>query len=98
MHDFALNAGEVDRLVESLNYSVVTVKAVQTISIAGQMTQARKYRSPLRQGIFDVIQGGVDEYAGIVPSSRLDANSLVNKCALGEHFVCNHDGCGSKVR
>jgi hypothetical protein len=42
---------------------------------------------PLRETVFDVIQGRVNEYACVVPRARLYPNSLVDECTLGESLV-----------
>lgn len=46
---------------------------------------------PLRKAVFDVIEGRVDEYTSFVPSTRLDANGLMNQAVLREVLVgdCN---------
>lgn len=54
--------------------------------------------SPLNQGIFDVVQGGVDQNTSVVPSSRLDPDSLVNKRSLAQALVGNSDGYRQTVR
>ena len=48
--------------------------------------------TPLGKAVFDVIEGGVDEDAGIVPSTRLDANRLVDEGMLREVLVRDRDG------
>ena len=39
---------------------------------------------PLRQGVFDVVQGGVDKDPTIVPSGRLDPDSLMDEGTLAK--------------
>jgi len=47
---------------------------------------------PLGQAVLDVVEGGVDKHARVVPSAGLDANRLVDKAALGEVLVRDGDG------
>ena len=55
------------------------------------MTTTINY-APLRKAVLDVIEGGVDEDAGIVPSTRLDANRLVDEGMLREVLVRDRNG------
>ena len=48
--------------------------------------------TPLGKAVSDVIEGGVDEDAGIVPSTRLDANRLVDEGMLREVLVRDRNG------
>lgn len=43
-----------------------------------------------------MVQGRVDQYSSIVPSSGLDPDCLVYKSALIEHLVGDHDGFEAK--
>ena len=48
--------------------------------------------TPLGKAVFDVIEGGVDEDAGIVPSTRLDSNGFMDQARLREVPVGDRDG------
>jgi hypothetical protein len=52
--------------------------------------------SPLDQGIFDVVQGRVDQNAGVIPCSRLDPDSLVDERSLTQALVGDGDGYDSQ--
>ena len=45
-----------------------------------------------------MVQGGVDQNTSVVPSSRLDPDSLVNKRSLAQALVGNSDGYRQTVR
>lgn len=40
-----------------------------------------------------MIESRVKQNSGVVPSSRLDPNGLMHKCALSKQFVGDHNGC-----
>ena len=46
---------------------------------------------PLRETILDVVEGRVDENAGVIPGARLDADGLVDECMLAEGLVGDGD-------
>ena len=48
--------------------------------------------TPLSKAVFDVIEGGVNEDTGIIPSTRLDANRLVDEGMLREVLVRDRNG------
>jgi hypothetical protein len=68
--DLALDAGEIDGLLERLDDPVVA----------------------LRQGVFDVVERGVDEDTTVVPCGGFDSDRLVNQRALTERLVRDRDG------
>ena len=84
----AFDAGQVDWLIESLDDTVVPA-IIPSEYIAA--TCFRWIGLPLRQRVFDVIQSRVDQDTTVVPCSRLDPDSLVDKTALSKHLVGNHD-------
>ena len=47
---------------------------------------------PVRQAVFDVVEGRVDEHAAIIPSARLDADGLVDHDILAKGLVGDSDG------
>lgn len=38
-----------------------------------------------------MIQSGIYEDTGVIPSARLDTNGLMNETVLGESLICNRD-------
>ena len=86
--DLALDAGEVDRLFERFDDTVITVSRSARVGSIPVCLY-----TPLRQGVFDVVQGCVDEDTAVVPSSRLNPNSLVNQHALTKRFVGDCNSC-----
>jgi hypothetical protein len=48
----------------------------------------------LGETVFDVIESGVNENTGIIPSAGLDAYGLMNETMLGEVLVGDGDGYG----
>lgn len=89
MDRLALDTRQVDRLIKSLYNAIVAANS----EISREQSAKGINRLPLRKRVFDVVQGRVDQDAGVIPRSRLDPDRLVNKTALGKHFVGNHDGC-----
>lgn len=53
--------------------------------------QSKKEVLPLRETVFNMIQRRVNENARVVPSTRLDTNSLVNQGVLGEVLAGDGD-------
>ena len=46
---------------------------------------------PVGEGILDVVAGGVDEDAALVPGSRLDADVLVDRAQVLQLTVADRD-------
>lgn len=47
---------------------------------------------PLREAVLDVVERRVDEHAGVIPSTGLDTDGLMNECVLREVLVRDRDG------
>ena len=47
------------------------------------------------EAVFDVVESGIDEDTGVVPSARLDTDGLMNESMLREVLVRDGDGCRS---
>lgn len=77
MNDLAFNAGEISRLIKGLDDPIVPVG---TIRLSSWMTQSL----PLGQGIFDVIQSGVDQNTAVIPGGRFYPDCFVYQCALSK--------------
>lgn len=73
MNSLALDSGEIDRIVQSTDDTMITTTKSEKFTSEGS-----KGDIPLREAILDVIQGGVQKDARIVPSTGLDADSLVD--------------------
>ena len=50
-----------------------------------------KLHKPVREGVFDVVGGGVDEHSAFLPCARLDSNVLVNDGELLELSIADRD-------
>jgi len=46
----------------------------------------------LREAVFDVVQGGIDKHTRIVPSTRFDADGLMDQTVSREVLVGNGYG------
>ena len=46
---------------------------------------------PIGEGVLDVVAGGVDEDAALVPGSRLDADVLVDRAQVLQLTVADRD-------
>lgn len=51
---------------------------------------------PRGQGVFNVVGGGVDEDATLVPGATLYSDVLVNVAQTLQLAVADHDRCGAK--
>lgn len=76
VHHLALDAREVDRLFQRLDDAIVPISGAELEPCL--LDKGSLDNAPLRQSIFDVIEGRIDEYATVIPRSRLDANRLVD--------------------
>lgn len=47
----------------------------------------------MRKTVLDVIEGGVDEHARVIPCTRLDADSFVDERVMREILVRDGDRC-----
>lgn len=59
---------------------------------ADSLTMKTHINVPLREAVFDVVERGVDKDTGVVPSTRLDADSLMDERVLREALVRDGDG------
>jgi hypothetical protein len=78
VHDLTFDAGQVDRLLQCLDDTVIT-----NCQGLPQMSKPA-VDSPLRKSVFDMIQGSIDENSAIVPSGGFDPDCLVYQCTLAE--------------
>lgn len=88
MDCLALDTGQVDGVVEGADNTMITTRDSECETTISSNT----CDIPLSEAVLDVVQGGVDEHAGVVPCAGLDANGFVDECVLGEVLVRDGDG------